>query len=75
MDSGGINISFKLTINPEETITIIGDFLKTYIENAHAQGVVIGLSGGIDSAVTAVLCNKVLGPCLLYTSDAADDLA
>jgi len=62
MDQGGINITFNLKINPEETITIIGEFLKTYIENAHAHGVVIGLSGGIDSAVTAVLCNNILGP-------------
>jgi NAD+ synthase len=61
MDQGGLTISFKLDINLEETIIIIGEFLKTYVENANVRGVVIGLSGGIDSAVTAVLCKKILG--------------
>ena len=40
---------------------ILSDFIKTYVENAHADGIVIGLSGGIDSAVTAVLCKNALG--------------
>ena len=30
--------------------------------NAGARGVVLGLSGGIDSSVTAALCKKALGP-------------
>ncbi len=31
-------------------------WLKTYAENAGVQGFVIGISGGIDSAVTSTLC-------------------
>lgn len=36
----------------------ITDWLKTYAEKAHQKGFVIGVSGGIDSAVTATLCAK-----------------
>ena len=54
-------MNIDLSINPEETTKIIKDFIKTYVENAHAHGIVLGLSGGIDSAVTAVLCQQALG--------------
>ena len=30
-------------------------FIKDYVENAGAKGVVLGLSGGVDSSVTAAL--------------------
>lgn len=57
----GDHMNIDLSINPEETTTIIKEFIKTYVENANAQGIILGLSGGIDSAVTAVLCQKALG--------------
>lgn len=44
-----------------EVSTVIKDFIKTYVENSGCKGVVLGLSGGIDSAVTAVLCKQILG--------------
>ncbi len=50
-----------LSINPEEVTIVITEFIKTYVENSRCRGVVIGLSGGVDSAVTAVLCKKALG--------------
>jgi NAD+ synthase len=31
-------------------------WLKTYAENAKVKGFVIGISGGVDSAVTSTLC-------------------
>ncbi len=34
------------------------EFLKTYILNAHAQGLLIAISGGVDSAVAAALCKR-----------------
>lgn len=34
----------------------IVNWLKSYAENARIKGLVIGISGGIDSAVTSVLC-------------------
>ncbi|WP_027418023.1 NAD(+) synthase [Crocinitomix catalasitica] len=33
-------------------------WLKSYAENAHSKGFIIGISGGIDSAVTSYLCAK-----------------
>lgn len=34
------------------------NWLKTYAEEAHHTGFVVGVSGGIDSAVTSALCAK-----------------
>lgn len=56
-----ICLDIDLSINLEETAIVIKDFIKTYVENSGCEGVVIGLSGGIDSAVTALLCKDVLG--------------
>lgn len=40
----------------------ICSFIKRVVEEARAQGLVIGLSGGVDSSVTAYLAVKALGP-------------
>lgn len=46
----------KIKINPEEVTNHIVNWLKTYAENARVNGFVIGISGGVDSAVTSTLC-------------------
>ena len=46
----------KRTIQVEKVNMHIVNWLKTYAENAKANGFVIGISGGIDSAVTSTLC-------------------
>ncbi|MDW5287482.1 NAD(+) synthase [Formosa sp. PL04] len=40
----------------EKIVDHIVNWLKTYAENAKTNGFVIGISGGIDSAVTSTLC-------------------
>ncbi|MBS7622109.1 NAD(+) synthase [Candidatus Bathyarchaeota archaeon] len=57
--------------NPSEAIDHIEDFLRAYVKKAAAQGVVVGMSGGLDSSVAAALCGrafddsrKVLGLCM-----------
>lgn len=40
----------------DKTTDYIRDFIKQQVSNAHANGVVFGLSGGIDSAVLAYIC-------------------
>jgi len=50
-----------LEIDPQETTTILHEFITTYVHNAGCSDVVLGLSGGIDSAVSAVLCQQALG--------------
>lgn len=41
--------------------TEIIEFIKNYVKNAHAKGVVIGMSGGKDSFVVAKLCCEAIG--------------
>jgi NAD+ synthase len=36
-------------------------FIKEYVKNAGASGIVLGLSGGVDSATIAALSSKALG--------------
>lgn len=50
--------------NNKENETInntIARFIKQEIEKRESQGVVIGMSGGIDSSLTTVLAVKALG--------------
>lgn len=42
-------------------ITRIEKFIKDYLENAKAKGIVIGMSGGKDSFITAKLCANAIG--------------
>ncbi len=42
----------------EKVIAHIVDWLKNYATEANCKGFVIGVSGGIDSAVTSTLCAK-----------------
>ncbi|WP_426090980.1 NAD(+) synthase [Flavobacterium sp. DSR3-2] len=46
----------KSKIEVEKVNNQIVNWLKTYAENAKVNGFVIGISGGVDSAVTSTLC-------------------
>lgn len=50
-----------LDIDFAETQMRICRFIKEYVENAGAKGIVLGLSGGIDSAVIAALSSLAIG--------------
>ena len=45
-----------------ETINHIVNWLKQYSEQSKTNGFVIGISGGIDSALTSALCAKTAKP-------------
>ena len=45
----------------ESEIILIMNWIKEYVKNSGAKGVVIGNSGGKDSAVVIGLCTKALG--------------
>lgn len=51
-------------MNTEKVVDHIVDWLKNYATNAQVKGFVIGISGGIDSAVTSSLCAKTGFPVL-----------
>ncbi|MFD0716572.1 ammonia-dependent NAD(+) synthetase [Paenibacillus sp. GCM10027626] len=46
----------KPSINPEEEVRKRVDFLKSYVRQSGTTGLLIAISGGLDSAVAAGLC-------------------
>jgi NAD+ synthase len=46
----------KRTLQIEKINSHIVEWLKSYAENSKVNGFVIGISGGVDSAVTSTLC-------------------
>ena len=57
-------MSNKTTSNLEGINAHIVNWLKTYAENSGVKGFVIGISGGIDSALTSTLCAQTGFPVL-----------
>lgn len=60
MRSRGAADPFSLR-DPDETLDRIVRFLKTHSERIGARHLVVGMSGGLDSSVTAALCAKAIG--------------
>lgn len=65
----------------ENEVNLVVDWIRNYVENSGAKGVVIGNSGGKDSAVVIALCVKALGndnvltvamPCSSISQDLED---
>ena len=50
-----------MNMNVVEEIAKIEQFVRQQVEQSQADGVVVGISGGIDSAVAAFLSAKALG--------------
>jgi NAD+ synthase len=50
-----------LDIDFSEAETRICRFIKEYVENAGATGIVLGLSGGVDSSTIAALASRAIG--------------
>ena len=57
----GYSVPSKLKLKPARTVQVLSDFLTDRVTNRKFAGVVIGLSGGIDSAVSAALAARALG--------------
>jgi len=45
----------------KQTISEIQKWIRNYVNSAKVKGIVVGISGGIDSAVTTSLCVSALG--------------
>ena len=52
----------KLTLNPELATRVLAAFIDDAVATTQTHGVVVGLSGGIDSALAAGLAVAALGP-------------
>lgn len=61
-----ITIEDLLKINVQDYINVITEFISTHVSEARAQGVVIGLSGGVDSSTVAFLAVNALGKERVY---------
>ncbi|CAN5686255.1 NAD(+) synthase [soil metagenome] len=48
--------------DPESLIDTLGRWLREHVEGAGAEGIIYGLSGGIDSAVVCGIGARALGP-------------
>ena len=57
----GENISEIPKLNCEKTKCNIGDFIKSKVSESKSKGIVIGLSGGIDSTLAAYLACEAVG--------------
>lgn len=52
----------KMQIKQAETALSLEKFIWQHMEELEREGVVLGLSGGVDSAVVAALCKGAVGP-------------
>ena len=52
----------QMRIKPEEVSLSLENFIRERLEKLERDGVILGLSGGIDSAVLATLCKRAVGP-------------
>lgn len=67
-------------MNPETVVDYLVDWLREQVVQAGAEGVVLGVSGGVDSAVAAVIakrafpdnCMALILPCESQISDRLD---
>jgi NAD+ synthase len=57
----------RLTINPESVLTLIREFILRKYEEHEVNGIVLGLSGGLDSAVVAFIAAKTIDPTKVHT--------
>lgn len=51
-----------LSFDAEETIDVVTSFLADHVEEAGAEGLVVGVSGGLDSATTLALASQAIDP-------------
>ena len=52
----------RLVLDPQLAAAALEHFVRDSVDNAGARGVVVGLSGGVASALSAALAARALGP-------------
>ena len=51
-----------LTLNGDLAVAVLTRFIRDAVETSGTEGVVVGLSGGVDSSLSAALAARALGP-------------
>ncbi|RLC46844.1 MAG: NAD(+) synthase [Candidatus Cloacimonadota bacterium] len=54
-------LKLLMKIEPKNLSIFLENFIGDYTEKLEREGVILGLSGGIDSAVVATLCKRAIG--------------
>jgi NAD+ synthase len=54
-------LKMVMEIEPEKESLCLENFIREHVERLEREGVILGLSGGIDSAVVAALCKRSVG--------------
>ena len=54
-------VAGRIRLNEALAVAALADFLRDGVENAGSTGLVLGLSGGVDSALAAALAVRAIG--------------
>lgn len=55
-------VAGRLALNAPLAVAVLTDFIRDAVATSATEGVVVGLSGGVDSALAAALAARALGP-------------
>lgn len=56
------HVAGRLRLNAPLAAAVLTDFIRDAVDTTGTAGVVLGLSGGVDSALAATLASRALGP-------------
>ncbi len=59
-------VAGRLVLNAPLTVAVLTDFIRDAVATSASEGVVVGLSGGVDSALAAALAAGALGPARVH---------
>jgi NAD+ synthase len=55
------NLKIQLKIDSEKLSSSLEEFIRAHMEKLEREGVIFGLSGGVDSSVVGALCKRAVG--------------
>jgi NAD+ synthase len=59
-------VAGRLALNAPLAVAVLTDFIRDAVATSATEGVVVGLSGGVDSALAAALATRALGPARVH---------